>query len=48
MKTPDSTPSADNAPVSIQRRGVLMGLGAAGGALAGSRLSGNVLAGTPA
>ena len=44
MKTPD----ANNAPDSIQRRRVLMGLGAAGAALAGSSLSGNVLAAAPA
>uniref|UniRef100_UPI001981B7C5 Dyp-type peroxidase domain-containing protein n=1 Tax=Pseudomonas viridiflava TaxID=33069 RepID=UPI001981B7C5 len=44
MKTPD----ANNAPASIQRRRVLMGLGAAGAALAGSSLSGNVLAAAPA
>ncbi|GAB0075211.1 hypothetical protein TOC8171_06090 [Pseudomonas syringae] len=48
MKTPDSNPDATNAPVSLQRRRVLMGLGAAGAALAGSSLSGNVLAAAPA
>lgn len=36
-----------NKPDSIQRRRVLLGLGAAGAALAGSSLSGNVLAATP-
>ncbi|EPN54949.1 dyp-type peroxidase family protein, partial [Pseudomonas syringae pv. actinidiae ICMP 19096] len=38
MKNPDSNPDATNAPVSLQRRRVLMGLGAAGAALAGSSL----------
>ncbi|MGV8920125.1 MAG: iron uptake transporter deferrochelatase/peroxidase subunit [Pseudomonas sp.] len=37
-----------NNPDSIQRRRVLLGLGAAGAALAGSSLSGNVLAAAPA
>lgn len=37
-----------NAPQSVQRRRVLFGLGAAGAALAGSSLSGNVLAAAPA
>lgn len=36
-----------NAPLSAQRRRVLLGLGAAGAALAGSSLSGNVLAASP-
>ncbi len=40
MKNPES----DNAPHSPQRRRVLLGLGAAGAALAGSSLSGNALA----
>ncbi|MEG5265822.1 iron uptake transporter deferrochelatase/peroxidase subunit [Pseudomonas sp. JDS28PS106] len=39
---------ANNAPQSVQRRRVLMGLGAAGAALAGSSLSNNVLAAAPA
>ncbi|QGT82612.1 iron uptake transporter deferrochelatase/peroxidase subunit [Pseudomonas coronafaciens] len=48
MKNPDNNPDTNNAPASIQRRRVLMGLGAAGAALAGSSLSGNVLAAAPA
>lgn len=36
-----------NAPQSVQRRRVLLGLGAAGAALAGSSLSGNALAAAP-
>lgn len=44
MKTPD----ANNAPQSIQRRRVLMGLGAAGAALAGSSLGTQALAAAPA
>ncbi len=44
MKNPDT----NNAPQSIQRRRVLMGLGAAGAALAGSSLSNNVMAAAPA
>ncbi|TFZ33318.1 deferrochelatase/peroxidase EfeB, partial [Pseudomonas syringae] len=42
-KNPDSNPEPTNAPASLQRRRALLGRGAAGAALAGSRLDANVL-----